>query len=164
MPAPFVPRFPPRSHPSVFTDIINGRSPARFVWTDDVCVAFLTIEPRGPSHTLVVPRVEVDRWLDVDAETTEHLMRVARLISLAQREEWDSDRVGLMIEGYVIPHLHIHIWPSWSPFEFHPGGIDRDADPRHLEANAIRLRTRLRAHGHGERIPPEGYAPPVSEK
>jgi histidine triad (HIT) family protein len=136
---------------TIFSEIIAGRSPARFVWTDDRCVAFLTIEPRGPGHTLVVPREEVDRWLDVDADTMEHLMRVSRVISLAQREEWNSDR----IEGYVVPHLHIHIWPSWSPFEFHPGGIDRNANPRHLDENAARLRARLRAHGHGEPIPAE---------
>jgi histidine triad (HIT) family protein len=141
--------------PSIFTRIIAGELPARFVWTDDLCVAFLTIEPRGPGHTLVVPRQEVDRWLDVDAETMEHLMRVARQISLAQREEWASDRVGLMIEGYVVPHLHIHIWPSWSPFEFHPGGIDRKANPLHLDQNAVRLRARLKANGHGDRVPDE---------
>lgn len=140
---------------SIFTEIIAGRSPARFVWTDDLCVAFLTIEPRGPGHTLVVPREEVDRWLDLAADTMEHLLRVSRMIGLAQREEWNSDRVGLMIEGYVVPHLHIHIWPSWSPFEFHPGGIDRNANPRHLDENAARLRARLRDHGHGEPIPPE---------
>jgi histidine triad (HIT) family protein len=141
--------------PGIFSQIIAGESPARFVWTDDLCVAFLTIEPRGPGHTLVVPRQEVDRWLDVDAETMEHLLRVARQISLAQREEWASDRVGLMIEGYVVPHLHIHIWPSWSPFEFHPGGIDRNANPLHLDQNAVRLRARLRANGHGDRVPDE---------
>ena len=151
----FVPRFERRSNPSVFTEIINGTEPARFIWRDVTCVAFLTIEPRGPGHTLVVPRVEVDRWLDLDAHVMAHLNEVARSISLALREEWDSDRVGLMIEGYVIPHVHIHIWPSWSPFEFHPGGIDRNADPVHLEAHAIRLRSRLRALGHGEQIPDE---------
>lgn len=140
---------------NIFTRIINSESPARFVWTDDRAVAFLTIEPRGPGHTLVVPREEVDRWLDIDADTMEHLMRVSRLIGLAQREEWQSDRVGLMIEGYMVPHLHIHLWPSWSPFEFHPAGIDRNADPRHLDDNAVRLRARLRSHGHGDRIPAE---------
>ena len=140
---------------SLFTRIINGQSPARFVWTDDRCVAFLTIEPRGPGHTLVVPREEVDRWLDVDADTMEHLMRVTRLIGIAQQEEWESDRAGLMIEGYMVPHLHIHVWPSWSPFEFHPSGIDRRADPRQLDENAERLRARMRLHGHGEYIPAE---------
>lgn len=144
-----------RTDPDIFSRIIAGEEPARFIWTDDLCVAFLTIEPRGPGHTLVVPRSSIDRWLDVDADTMEHLLRVSRIIGLAQREEWDSDRVGLMIEGYVVPHLHIHLWPSWSPFEFHPGGIDRNANPLHLDENAVRLRARLRARGQGVHVPTE---------
>ncbi|WP_349898956.1 HIT family protein [Parafrigoribacterium soli] len=140
---------------SIFTDIIEGRAPARMIWTDDRAVAFLTIEPRQPGHTLVVPRLEVDRWLDLPEELMAHLMSIAHQIGLAQRQEWSSDRVGLMIEGYMVPHVHVHIWPSWSPFEFHPTGIDRAARPAALDEAAVRLRSRLRALGHGDRVPPE---------
>ena len=84
-----------------------------------------------------------------------HLMSIAHKIGLAQREEWDSDRVGLMIEGYMVPHLHIHVWPSWSPREFHPGGIDRVAEPAHLDEAARRLRARMRAQGNGQYVPAE---------
>ena len=44
--------------PTLFTKIIEGDLPGRFVWEDDVCVAFLTINPLTPGHTLVVPREE----------------------------------------------------------------------------------------------------------
>ncbi len=54
--------------PTLFTRIINGDLPANFVWKDDLCVAFLSIAPLGPGHTLVVPRAEVDHWLDLDPE------------------------------------------------------------------------------------------------
>ncbi|MHB1171840.1 MAG: HIT family protein [Lacisediminihabitans sp.] len=138
---------------SLFTRIIDGESPARFVWKDDLAVAFLTIEPRQPGHTLVVARLEVDRWLDVPEELMAHLMVVAHKLGLAQREEWNSDRAGVMIEGYMVPHLHIHVWPSWSALEFHPGGINRNARPEALDAAAIRLRARLRLLGHGEFVP-----------
>jgi len=47
--------------PTLFTKIIDGALPARFVWRDDEVVAFLTIAPLRPGHTLVVPRAEVDR-------------------------------------------------------------------------------------------------------
>jgi diadenosine tetraphosphate (Ap4A) HIT family hydrolase len=80
-------------------------------------------------------------------------MVVAHRIGTAQREEWDSDRAGLMIEGYMVPHLHIHVWPSWSPREFHPSGIDRSAEPGDLDAAAVRLRSRLRADGFTEFVP-----------
>jgi histidine triad (HIT) family protein len=116
-------------------------------------VAFLTIEPRQPGHTLVVPRVEVDRWIDIGEPLLAHLMSIAHKIGLAQREEWNADRAGLMIEGYMVPHLHIHVWPSWSPREFHPSGIDRSAEPADLDAAAVRLRARLRSNGFGQHVP-----------
>lgn len=140
---------------SIFSRIIDGELPARFVWKDEAAVAFLTIEPRQPGHTLIVSRLEIDRWLDVDEELMAHLMGVAHKIGIAQREEWDSNRVGLMIEGYMVPHLHIHVWPSWSPREFHPAGIDRNAEPAHLDEAAARLRARLRSQGFGDRVPDE---------
>jgi diadenosine tetraphosphate (Ap4A) HIT family hydrolase len=140
---------------TLFTRIIRGEEPARFVWKDDNCVGFLTIEPRQPGHTLVVPRLEVDRWLDAPDTLIAELMVVAHRIGSAQREEWGSDRAGLMIEGYMVPHLHIHVWPSWSPRVFHPSGIARSAAPADLDAAAERLRSRLRANGFGEHVPPD---------
>lgn len=125
------------------------------IWTDDDAVAFLTIEPRQPGHTLVVPRLEVDRWLDLSEELVAHLLSISRKIGLAQRDEWQSDRAGLMIEGYMVPHVHVHVWPSWSPREFHPSGIDRNATPAALDEAAVRLRARLRLNGHGECVPSE---------
>ena len=53
---------------SLFTKIIEGDLPGHFVWKDPVCVAFLSIAPLKPGHTLVVPRAEVDHWLDLDSE------------------------------------------------------------------------------------------------
>ena len=52
---------------TVFTKIINGEMPGRFVYEDDDIVAFLTIAPMTHGHTLVVPRAEIDQWQDVDA-------------------------------------------------------------------------------------------------
>jgi len=89
---------------SIFTDILNGRSPGRFVWADDRVFAILTIEPRKPGHVLVIPRIEVDRWSDLDEELAMDIFRVGRLIGLAQRDEWNADRVGLMFEGYRVAH------------------------------------------------------------
>ena len=51
---------------TVFTQIINGDLPGRFVYEDDDTVAFLTIQPMTQGHTLVVPRAEIDQWQDVE--------------------------------------------------------------------------------------------------
>jgi len=50
--------------PSIFTKIIDGEIPGVFVWRDPQCVAILSIAPMNPGHTLVVPRREVDHWID----------------------------------------------------------------------------------------------------
>src|SRR5919198_1609802 len=70
---------------TVFTKIINGELPGRFVWSDERAVGFLSINPLGPGHTLVVPRAEVDQWVDADAELLTHLTAVSRTIGDAIR-------------------------------------------------------------------------------
>lgn len=146
---------------SIFTEILNGHSPGRFVWADDRVFAILTIEPRNPGHVLVIPRVEVDRWSDLDEELALHIFRVGRHIGLAQRDEWDADRVGLMFEGYRVPHAHLHIWPSWTVYEYSHTGINRDPGTEALNESFGRLRSRLIDHGHGEFVPPLDWSIPL---
>ncbi len=96
---------------SVFSMIIEGDLPAHFVYRDDVCVAFLSIEPLREGHVLVVPIVEVDHWLDLDKDTIDHLMAVAHRIAGALQHAYPSEKVGLMIAGLEVPHVHIHLVP-----------------------------------------------------
>ena len=71
--------------PSIFTRIIEGELPGTFVWRDPECVAFLSINPMHPGHTLVVPRVEVDHWIDLEPTLAGHLFQVAQTIGRAQQ-------------------------------------------------------------------------------
>jgi histidine triad (HIT) family protein len=94
---------------TLFTKIINREIPGRFVYEDDVCVAFLTIEPLSPGHTLVVPRAELDHWIDLDSDTLSHLISVAQRIGRAIENVYAPTKVGLMIAGLEVPHVHIHV-------------------------------------------------------
>lgn len=136
--------------PSVFTRIINGELPGRFVWRDDRCVGFLSINPLGAGHTLVVPRVEIDHWIDLDDETAAHLMHVARIVGQAQQQVFQPAKVGLIIAGYEVPHVHLHVIPTQTmdDFDFRRAAktIDPDTEDRHAE----RLREELRALGRTE--------------
>ena len=78
---------------SVFTMIINGDLPARFVWKDDKCVAFLSINPLAAGHTLVVPRDEIDHWLDLDVALLRHLMEVSQKIGEALNVGFKPEKV-----------------------------------------------------------------------
>jgi len=132
--------------PTIFTRIIEGELPGSFVWRDDVCVAFLSIAPLKAGHTLVVPRAEVDHWIDLDPDVNAHLMRVAQEIATAQQRAFSPVRVGLMIAGLEVPHVHLHVVPidGMNDLDFGNAG---NADPEALEAAATQLRVALREAG-----------------
>jgi histidine triad (HIT) family protein len=96
---------------SIFTMIINGEIPGHFVYRDDECVAFLSIEPLTEGHTLIVPIAEVDHWIDLDPDLAAHLMKVAQRVGKAIDALYSPHRVGMMIVGDEVPHVHIHVTP-----------------------------------------------------
>ncbi|KZE16141.1 MULTISPECIES: HIT family protein [Brevibacterium] len=103
---------------TIFTKIINREIPGTFVYEDEQCVAFLDVSPLTDGHTMVVPRAEISQWTDLDEELLDHLMNVAHRIGRAQKEAFDCERIGLMIVGYEVPHVHIHVWPTTSMADF----------------------------------------------
>lgn len=96
---------------SIFTRILQGELPARFVYQDELCAAFLSIAPMRPGHTLVVPRAEVDHWIDLAPEIAAHCMTVAQRIGAAQMRAFGPKRIGLLIAGLEVPHTHLHVVP-----------------------------------------------------
>ncbi|MFB9069760.1 HIT family protein [Citricoccus parietis] len=138
---------------TVFTRIINGELPGRFVWKDETCVAFLSIGPLTEGHTLVVPRAEVDLWTDAEPELVSHLMTVAQAIGQVQVQAFNAHRAGLMVAGYEIPHLHVHVWPSNSLDDFDLDQVDNNPEPEDLDEAADRIRAGLRVAGHTEYVP-----------
>ena len=97
---------------TVFTKIIEGESPGRFIYRDEDVAAFLTIEPVAYGHTLVVPVKEVDKWTDIEPELWAKLNRVAQEIGQAIIEVFGSERAGYLIAGFEVPHAHIHVFPA----------------------------------------------------
>lgn len=133
--------------PSVFTRIISGDLPGRFVWRDDTCVAFMSINPLRHGHVLVVPVDEVDHWLEVDATTTSHCVLVAQEIGRAQMQAFAPTRVGLMIAGLEVPHVHWHVVPIDGVHDLDFANADPSPDPAALDAAADAIRAELRALG-----------------
>jgi histidine triad (HIT) family protein len=135
---------------TVFTRIIQGEIPGRFVWKDDLCVAFLTIAPLRPGHTLVVPRKEVDHWLDLDDATTAHLMKVAKAIGKSLLKGFKPAKVGLVIAGLEVRHVHLHVVPIDRVSDLDFARQDPQATAVDLDASAELIREGLRALGHKE--------------
>jgi histidine triad (HIT) family protein len=134
--------------PSVFTRIIDGDLTARFVWKDDQCVGFLSIRPLRPGHTLVVPRLEVDQWLDADPGLLANLTLVAQTIGQAQMAVFKPARVGLMIAGLEVPHLHIHVVPIRNMGDLDFSNQDPSPDGGMMDSAARNIRDELRRMGY----------------
>ena len=136
--------------PTLFTRIIDGEIPGRFVWRDSQCVVFLTIAPMRPGHALVVPRAEIDHWLDLDDVLAAHLTKVAQTVGRAQMTAFSPARVGLIIAGLEVPHTHLHVIPIESEADLDFARADHHATPEALDEAAARLRSALRAAGRPE--------------
>lgn len=132
---------------TIFTRIIDGELPGTFVWRDERCVAFLSINPMAPGHTLVVPIEEIDHWVDADAELMAHLFEVSRVIGQAQHRAFRCERVGVIVAGYEVPHLHVHVVPTNQMSELSFANAAASVERSDLEAWAEAIRTELRAVG-----------------
>lgn len=127
---------------TIFTKIIQGEIPGQVVWSDDVCAAFLDVAPLTRGHALVVPREEVDRWTDLDGSTMAHLMDVAARIGRAQLEVFGGERTGVIIQGFEVPHAHVHVFPASSPADFDLSST-LSPSPEELAQDGDRLRSAL---------------------
>lgn len=128
---------------TIFTRIMRGEIPGTFVHADDLCTAFMSINPIRDGHVLVVPREEVDHWIDMSAELSRHIFEVSHRLSIALQEAFGCERVGMMIAGYEVDHCHIHLIPTWSISDFNFANAAAGAERATLEANAARITAAL---------------------
>ncbi len=133
--------------PTIFSMIIAGDLPGTFVWRDDRCVAFLSINPLAPGHTLVVPVDEIDHWLDAPPDLQAHLFDVARQIGDAQVTAFAPARVGLIVAGFEVPHLHIHVVPTMTMADLDFANAATSVDPGALAQAAAAITGALRTAG-----------------
>jgi diadenosine tetraphosphate (Ap4A) HIT family hydrolase len=130
---------------TLFTRIIDGEIPGTFVWRDDRCVAFMSINPLARGHVLVVPIEEVDHWVDADADLVAHLFAVTRELSLAVNRAFRPARVGVIIAGYEVPHAHIHVVPTTTMAELNFANAAPSVEREDLESAAEAIRRELDA-------------------
>lgn len=135
---------------TLFTKIIQGDIPGRFVWRDDDVVVFLTIAPMAAGHVLVVPVVEVDHWIDLEPAIAMRCMAVAQTIGKAQMAAFAPRRVGLIVAGLEVPHTHLHVIPIDAESDLSFAKADPSTPAEALDEAAARLRDALRELGCAE--------------
>lgn len=124
---------------SVFTKILSGELPGRVVWQDDEVAAILTNRPIRPGHTLVVPKQEIDHWIDVPAPLNARLFAAAQRVGKAIQKAFPCGKVGVAVVGLEVRHVHLHLVPIDSIADLDFSKQDPNADPAALDDAARRI-------------------------
>ena len=128
---------------TIFTRIIQGEIPGTFVYKDEACVAFMSINPMADGHVLVVPRDEVDHWVDLSPYIASHLFEVSHRISRALSVAFPCEKVGLIIAGYEVNHCHIHLIPTTNMGQLSFANAAKSVERSTLEAHAVKIKAAL---------------------
>jgi histidine triad (HIT) family protein len=96
---------------SIFTKIIKGEIPSYKIYEDDKTLAFLTIMPRQPGHTLVIPKKQIDQLWDLSKDEFEAVMETSKKVAIRIKEVLGTERVGILVAGDEVPHAHVHLIP-----------------------------------------------------
>lgn len=128
---------------TIFTRIIQGEIPGTFVHKDEACVAFMSINPMADGHVLVIPRDEVDHWVDLSPYIASHLFEVSHRISRALTIAFPCEKVGLIIAGYEVNHCHIHLIPTTNMGQLSFANAATSVERSALEAHAEKITAAL---------------------
>ena len=96
---------------TLFTKIIQGTIPSYKIAESEKFFAFLDIFPLQKGHTLIVPKLEVDKLFDVPDEYLAELLLFAKPIAKAIETSFECNRVGMVTVGLEVPHAHLHLIP-----------------------------------------------------
>jgi len=98
---------------TIFTKIIQGQIPCYKIYENDHVFAFLDIKPHNLGHTLIVPKIEIDYFVDVPEPYYSEVFKAAKKISKAIDRATNCKRVGTIIAGFDVAHFHYHLIPMF---------------------------------------------------
>lgn len=125
---------------SIFSRIVAGEIPCHRVAEDERFLAFLDIMPLAEGHTLVIPKVEVDRIWDLEPALLGDLHVFSQKVALALEDAIPCQRVGQAVIGLEVPHAHVHLIPLNQVSDINFERLKLDVSQEDLAANAERIR------------------------
>jgi len=125
---------------SIFSRIVAGEIPCHRVAEDERFLAFLDIMPLAEGHTLVIPKVEVDRIWDLEPALLGDLHVFSQKVALALEDAIPCQRVGQAVIGLEVPHAHVHLIPLNQVSDINFERLKLDVSQEELAANAERIR------------------------
>lgn len=101
----------------IFCKIINGEIPSKRLYEDEFVVVILDVNPSSNGHSLVIPKKHYQDLFDIEEETLNHIMKIARDMALKLKEKLRCEGVTLMQNnglGQDVKHFHLHIIPKYN--------------------------------------------------
>lgn len=123
----------------IFCKIIEGVEPAHGIWESDDFLAFLSIHPCNPGHTCLIPKAHVDYVFDLQEPLYSRLFQVARQLARPLKSAADAKRIGIAVEGFSVPHVHLHLVPLYDVSELDPHRHIQQT-PEELSRMAVKIR------------------------
>lgn len=96
----------------LFKKIVTREIPAHIIWESETHLAFLDIKPIQSGHTLVIPKKQVDYLFDMSNAEYTDLMLAVKDVAKILKDKTKCFRVCIMVEGYAVPHVHVHLIPT----------------------------------------------------
>lgn len=96
---------------TIFSKIIAGEIPSYKIAENENFFAFLDIFPLREGHTLVIPKIEVDKFFDLDEKYLSEMLVFAKPIAHAIEKAFRCNRCGISVVGIEVPHAHLHLIP-----------------------------------------------------
>jgi histidine triad (HIT) family protein len=115
----------------IFCEIVKGEEPAHKIWEDEQFLAFLSIHPCNPGHICLIPKTHVDYLFDLEESQYAAIFQVARRLAGPLKAATSAKRIGIAVEGFSVPHVHVHLLPLYKLGELDPN--------RHIKQTADQL-------------------------
>ena len=126
--------------PSLFSRIVAGEIPCHKIAEDNRFLAFLDIMPLAEGHTLVIPKLEVDRYFDLPDDLLSGINLFARDVALQLERAIPCERVGVAVIGLEVPHAHVHLIPLNGVADINFERPKLQVTPEDLAATATKIR------------------------
>ena len=136
---------------NIFKEIINKNIHAHIVWEDESFLAFLDVNPIAMGHTLLIPKREVDYIFDLDDNEYTELFLRAKMLAPILKEAFSCKRVAIAVEGFGVPHTHVHLVPVNQGNELNPQNA-KSASKSNLEKAQKKIRDQISLLSRNEEL------------
>jgi len=126
----------------IFCQIVEGVEPAHRIWDSADFLAFLSIHPCNPGHTCLIPKAHVDDVFDLQEPLYSRIFQVAKQLAKPLKSATDAKRIGIAVEGFSVPHVHLHLVPLYNVSELDPHRHVKQTNEE-LSMMAAKIRTEI---------------------